>query len=175
MNRFTFTAVVLLGIVISGCGASDGRASEKNNAVAKEDVCSLLTTDEVSKLVGKKVHNGERDTKHNYPNTSICTWLSVDHKIPLLLLTYNFHAASHELNYYAPPLDMGYTVKKLNDAGNESIAVLTSKKSLFEVIVRSGDTVLLLTAPYLEEKEGSKTWNSEIQLANLAAERAKGQ
>jgi len=174
MKKFTFTSVMLLALVFSGCGASDGKSSSKNSAVAKEDVCSLLTIAEVSKLVGEKVHDGERDTKHIYPNTSVCTWTSVSKDIPLLLLTYNLHASSHELDYYAPPLDMGYTIKKLNGSINGSIAVLTSKKSLFEVIVRSDDNAVLLTAPYMEEKEGSKPWNSEIQLAELAAERAKG-
>ena len=174
MKGFTFTAAVLLGIAISGCGASDGKSSVKSASVKKDDVCTLLTTAEVSQLVGEKVHDGKRDTKHVYPNTSVCTWTSVSHDMPLLLLTYNLHAFSHKLDYYAPPLDMGYTVKKLNGSTNESIAVLTSKKSLFEVIVRSGENTVLLTAPYMEEKEGSKHWNSEIQLANLAAKRAKG-
>ncbi|WP_295419085.1 hypothetical protein [Sulfurovum sp.] len=174
MKASTFTTAVLLAIAISGCGASDGKSSVENAAVSKEDVCTLLTTAEVSQLVGEKVHDGKRDTKHVYPNTAVCTWTSVSHDMPLLLLTYNVHTSSHKLDYYAPPLDMGYTIKELNGSPNEAIAVLTSKKSLFEVIVRSGENTVLLTAPFLEEKEGSKLWNSEIQLAKLAAKRAKG-
>jgi len=178
MKTHIVTTAILLGIFISGCGASgdssDGKVPSKSAAVAKEDVCTLLTTSEVSQLVGEAVHDGKRDTKHTYPNTSVCTWTSVSHDIPLLLLTYNLHATSYDLDYYAPPLDMGYSVKKLNSSGNESIAVLTSEKILFEVIVRSGDNVVLLTAPYLREKEGSANWNSELKLTELAAQRAGG-
>ena len=178
MKKSLLIPAVLLGIFISGCGASDDASNEKvtskSTAVAKEDVCTLLTTSEVSQLVGEPVHEGKRDTKHTYPNTSVCTWTSVSHDMPLLVLTYNLRASSHDLDYYAPPQDMGYTVKKLNSSGNESIAVLTSKQTLFEVIVRSSDNAVLLTAPYLKGKEGSGNWKSEIKLAELAAQRASG-
>jgi len=178
MKKSVLTAAILLGIFISGCGASgdssEGKVTSKSTAVAKEDVCTLLTTSEVSKLVGEAVHDGKRDTKHTYPNTSVCTWTSVGHDMPLLVLTYNLHASSHDLDYYAPPLDMGYRAKKLNSSGNESLAVLTSEKMLFEVIVRSGENAVLLTAPYLKAKEGSENWNSEVKLTDLAAQRASG-
>jgi len=123
MKKSVITAAVLLGISISGCGASGDTSG--SNAMAKEDVCTLLTTAEVSQLVGEPVHDGERDTKHSYPNSSACTWTSVSHDMPLLILTYNQHAASHDLSYYAPP---GNAVKKLNSAPNEAVAVLTSKE-----------------------------------------------
>ena len=178
MKKSIVATAVLLGIFISGCGASgdasNEKAAAKSTGVAKEDVCTLLTTSEVSKLVGEPVHEGERDTKHTYPNTSVCTWTSVSHDMPLLVLTYNLHASSHDLDYYAPPQDMGNTVKKLNSSGNESIAVLTSKQTLFEVIVRSGDNAVLLTAPYLKGKEGNTYWQNEVKLAELAAQRASG-
>ncbi|RRS31759.1 MAG: hypothetical protein P794_03110 [Epsilonproteobacteria bacterium (ex Lamellibrachia satsuma)] len=177
MKKSVITAAaVLLGIAISGCGASgdasNGKSASESSAVAKEDVCSLLTTAEVSQLVGEAVHNGKRDTKHIYPNSSACTWTSVSHDMPLLILTYNLHAASHDLDYYAPP---GNAVKKLNSSPNEAIAVLTSKEELFEVIVRSGDNAVLLTAPYLTEKEGSPKWKDEVKLTEFAAKRAKGE
>ena len=176
MKKLFLTIAVLLGIFISGCGASgdasNGKDTSKNDAVAKEDVCTLLTTAEVSKLVGEQVHKGTRDTKHTYPNTSVCSWTSVSHDMPLLVLTYNLQASSKNLDYYAPPSDMGYTIKKLNNSGNESIAVLTSKQILFEVIVRSGENIVLLTAPYLKGKEGSKNWKNEVELAGFAAQRA---
>lgn len=177
MKKSLLTAAVLIGLSISGCGASgdasNGNAS-KSTTVVKEDVCSLLTTAEVSELVGEAVHDGKRDTKHTYPHTSVCSWTSVKHNMPRLILTYHFNDSSHDLDYHAPPLDMGYAIKKLNGTSNEAIAVLTSKQNLAEVIVRSGDNVILLTAPYLEEKEGSKKWKDEVKLTDLAAERAKG-
>ncbi|BAF72205.1 DUF3558 domain-containing protein [Sulfurovum sp. NBC37-1] len=173
MKKSVITAAILFGMAISGCGASsdasNGSAS-KGSAVAKEDVCTLLTTAEVSQLVGEAVHDGKRDTKHTYPNSSACTWTSVSHDMPLLILTYNQHAASHDLAYYAPP---GNAVKKLNSAPNEAVAVLTSKQNLFEVIVRSGNNAILLIAPYLKVKEGSDKWKNEVKLTDLAAERAK--
>ena len=175
MNKIIIIAIVLLGIFISGCDASGDASNNKSTsgkvAVAKEDVCTLLTTAEVSKLLGEQVHAGERDTKHNYPNTSVCTWTSVSHDMPLLTLTYYLHTSDHDLDHYAPPSS---PTRKLNTSKNESIVVLTSDQDLLEVIVSSGNNVVLLMAPYLKAKEGNVHWNNELDLANLAAERALG-
>jgi len=174
MKKSLITTVILLGLFMSGCGAS-GDASNGNTsqstAVAKEDVCSLLTTAEVSKLVGEAVNKGKLDTEHIYPHTSVCTWTSVKHDMPLLVLTYYLNASSHDLDYYAPP---GNAVKKLKGSGNEAVVVLTSAQSLLEVIVRSGSNAILLMAPYLQAKEGGEKWKNEVKLTDLAADRAKG-
>jgi len=166
-------AAVFAAIFIAGCGtAGDGadkKTVSKSSGVAKENVCTLLTTAEVSKLVGEPVHEGEMDTKHIYPTTSVCTWTSVSHDMPLLTLTYYLNTSSHDLNYYAPPSS---SVEKLTIPKYESIAVLTSRHTLLEVIVRSGSNAILLMAPYLESKDGSTAWKSEVDLANLAAQRA---
>ena len=175
MKRIIVITAVLFGISISGCGASGDASNDKGVSksvtVAKEDVCTLFTTLEVSKLVGEQVHAGERDTKHSYPNTSVCTWTSVSHDMPLLILTYYLHTSDYGLDHYAPPSS---TTKKLNTLKNESIVVLTLDQTLLEVIVRSGNNVILLMAPYLKAKEGNSHWDNELNLANLAAERAKG-
>ena len=176
MKKFTFAVVVLLGITLSGCGASEDSSSSKIASIAKDKVCTLLTTAEVTKLVGKKVLSGELETKHTYPNASVCTWKSAINKMPLLVLTYYLNASSHTLDYYAPPLGAEYKIKKINGTKNESIAVVTSNKNnLFEVITRSGKNAILITAPFIEAKEGSKLWRYKVELANIAADRAKGE
>ncbi|AKF24740.1 hypothetical protein YH65_04575 [Sulfurovum lithotrophicum] len=168
MKKSVIITAILLGITISGCGAS-GDASN-SNAIAKEDVCTLLTTAEVSNLVGEAVNEGKRDTKHTYPNASVCTWTSVSHNMPLLTLTYYLHTSAYALDHYALP---GSQIKKLNGTSNEAIAVLGVNKKLSEVIARSGNNAVLLMSLSLESKEGSKNWNNEIKLTDLAAQRAE--
>jgi len=174
MKKSVIITAILLGLSMLGCGASgdasNGNASQ-SNAVAKEDVCSLLTTEEVSNLVGEAVNMGKLDTKHVYPHASVCTWTSVKHNMPRLVLTYYLNASSHDLDYYAPP---GNAVKKLKGSGNEAVVVLTSAQELLEVIVRSGSNAILLMAPYLQAKWGSEKWKNEVKLTDLAADRAKG-
>lgn len=169
MKRAVISAVAILALFMSGCDTSGNEI--KKSAVAKEDVCNLLTTAEVSNLVGEAVHDGKRDTKHNYPNASSCTWTSASHDVPLLILTYYLHTSSHPLDYYAPP---GSQIQKLTGTSNEAIAVLGSNKSLSEAIARSGDNAVLLMALYLESKEGSKNWDTQVKLTDMAAQRAAG-
>ncbi len=91
--------------------------------------------------------------------------------MPLLILTYYLHTSSHPLDYYAPPESQ---IQKLTGTSNEAIAVLGSNKSLSEAIARSGDNAVLLMALYLESKEGSKNWDTQVKLTDMAAQRAAG-
>jgi len=160
---------LILGLSISACGAS------KNSGMYKEKVCSLLSTQEVTNLIGEEVNKGQRDTKHKYPNASSCIWTSAKNSMPRLILTYYLNASKKELKHYAPPQFGAQKdiIKKQNGTPNETITVATSDNDIYEVIVRSKDNAVLLMPLYLNTKGGSKKAKELINLANEVANRAK--
>jgi len=190
--QWLILSIMIFFLIGCGGGGSDNNKSIQNlqennlsdysdiefqDGIEKEEVCSLLSEEEVSHLVGKSVNQGKLDTEHIYPHASVCSWTSKENGIPLLILTYYLNASSHSLDYYAPP-QLGATkdiIKEQNGTANETITVATSKNTLYEVISRSGNNAVLLYLPYLEPKEGSKEWKEAITLSNQIANRAKGE
>jgi len=170
--RILSFSLLLVAALTAGCGGRDS-ADAAQSGVAKEEVCSLITTKEASALIGQAVHDGKRDP-HEYPNASSCIWTSVDKGLPVLILTYFQNASSHTLDYYAPVIG-GYTTEPLGGLSGDGVAVLTSEGVLAVVIMRSGRNAVLLTAPYQKGTKGDAAWNAEINLADIAARRAKSE
>ena len=176
----------LAALFFIGCGGGSGTSgdnvvhsssvnssSSSKSSIDKNDVCSFISTQEASQLVGQPVKKGELDTEHSYPNAAVCSWDSTQYGTPQLILTYYLGADSHTLDYYAPP---GTTSENVSGWSDEALAVYSDNTSanLIEAIVRSGKNALLLMAPYVQAPRGSQKYTEWFSLADKAAQRAGG-
>jgi len=71
MRRLAVAAMVATGVGIGACGGTDGGPNI-------ESACDLLTTSEVTTLMGTPMFSGEQDTDRTIPGT-YCDWSSKDY------------------------------------------------------------------------------------------------
>jgi len=169
MKKLFFSTILISALMFSGCNEDD-----KPTGLAKDKVCSLLTTAEVSTFIGKPLNAGKKD-KHNYPTASACVWTSKKTNMPELTLTYYIKAKSKKLEYYAPPSNMMQTkVLKVDKTENETIAVVSNKNEhAVEFIARSGNNAVLIMPLYIDIPKNSAKWKEAVVLVNKIANRAK--
>jgi hypothetical protein len=71
MRRLAIAAAVATGVGMAACGATDGGPDI-------ESACDLLTTSEVTPIMGTPMYSGEQDTDRTIPGT-YCDWTSKDY------------------------------------------------------------------------------------------------
>jgi hypothetical protein len=79
--RSTFFAVAVAltsGLALAACGGSGGSGSSGNSNSRIRNACDLLTTSEVTALMGTDMYPGEQDTDRTIPGT-YCSWGSKDY------------------------------------------------------------------------------------------------
>ena len=169
MKRLFFLTVLISALMFSGCNEDD-----KPIGLAKDKVCSLLTTAEASAFIGKPLNDGKKD-KHSYPNASSCIWTSKKINMPELTLTYYIKAKSKRLEHYAPPSSMMQTkILKVDNSANETIAVTSNKNEhAVEFIARSNNNAVLIMPLYINIPKNSAKWKEAVELVNKIANRAK--
>jgi len=165
---------LLIAVVISTLMFNSCNGDNKTTGLAKDKVCSLLTTVEASSFIGKPLNDGKKD-KHNFPTVSACVWTSKKTNMPELALTYYIKAKNKQLDYYAPPSNMMHTiVLKVDNTANETIVVVNNKnENAIEFIARSGNNVVLIMPPYTKIPKNSAKWKEAVELINKIANKAK--
>ena len=165
---------ILIIAAISALMFSSCDGDNKTAGLAKDKVCSLLTTAEASNFIGKPLNDGKKD-KHTYPTASSCVWTSKKTNMPELTLTYYIKAKSKKLEHYAPPSNMMQTkVLKVGNSANETIAVVSNKNEhAVEFIARSGNNAVLIMPLYVKIPKNSAKWKEAVELVNKIANKAK--
>jgi hypothetical protein len=75
-RAWTIVAALASGVGAAACDGGSGRSSESNGDI--ENACDLLTTNEVTALMGTPMYGGEQDTDRTIPGT-FCEWTSKDY------------------------------------------------------------------------------------------------
>jgi hypothetical protein len=71
LRHVAIAAAVATGVGTAACGGTDGGPNI-------ESACDLLTTSEVTTIMGTPMHSGEQDTDRTIPGT-FCEWTSRDY------------------------------------------------------------------------------------------------
>ncbi|RTZ61597.1 MAG: hypothetical protein DSZ33_00735 [Gammaproteobacteria bacterium] len=163
------------GLSVAACGQKpETHDAAAIKAAAHVNPCHFLDQSAVETLAGMKLQPGAIDKSLPNPRVAGCQWTKPT-GAPAIQLQYWPKTKAPLTNWAFPDYDS----KALTGHYGETLAVIAKanpqlgvKRGLASVIMRTGEGVIVLTAPYLQAPEGSAAFDQALKLADAAAAKA---